>query len=73
MDWKTIIGLWWYDYVHFPLWHRFGSKESKREIKEALKKRRKEGGCSAWRTYLAEHPEVAKYDWEKEFVKDIKG
>jgi len=28
----------WYDYVHFPLWHRFGSKESKRGIKEALRK-----------------------------------
>ena len=25
----------WYDYV---LWHRFGSKESKRGIKEALRK-----------------------------------
>ena len=57
MDWKTRIGLWWYDNVHFPLWHRFGSKESKREIKEALKKRREEGGCSevdpiAWTVFL---------------------
>ena len=73
MDWKTRIGLWWYDNVYFPLWHRFGSKESKREIKEALKKRREEGGCSSWRNYLAKHPEAAKYDWEKEFVKEIKG
>ena len=64
MDWKTRIGLWWYANVHFPLWHRFGSKESKREIKEALKKRREEGGCSSWRNYLAKHPEAAKYDWD---------
>ena len=42
-------------------------------IKEALKKRREEGGCSSWRNYLAKHPEAAKYDWEKEFVKEIKG
>ena len=59
----------WYDYVHFPLWHRFGSKESKREIKESLRKRREKGGCSAWRNYLEDHSEAAKYDWEKEFVK----
>ena len=64
MDLKTRIGLWWYDYVHFPLWHRLGSKESKREIKEALKKRREEGGCSSWRNYLAKHPEAAKYNWD---------
>ena len=71
MDWRTILSLWWYDYVHFPLWHRFGSKESHDEIKESLRKRREEGGCSAWRSYLAEHPEAAKYDWEKEFIKSI--
>ena len=64
MDLKTRIGLWWYDYVHFPLWHRLGSRESKREIKEALKKRREEGGCSSWRNYLAKHLEAAKYDWD---------
>ena len=69
MDWKTRIEYWWWNYVHFPLWHRFGSKESHDEIKESLRKRRKEGGCSAWRNYLKDHPEAAKYDWEKEFVK----
>mgnify|MGYP001158260154 FL=1 len=69
MDWKTKIGMWWFDYVHFPLWHRFGSKESKDEIKESLRKRREEGGCSSWRNYLKDHPEAAKYDWEKEFIK----
>ena len=34
MDWKTRIGLWWFDYVHFPLWHRFGSKKSHDDINE---------------------------------------
>jgi hypothetical protein len=29
-----------------------------------LKKRREEGSCSSWRTYLAKHPEAAKYDWD---------
>jgi hypothetical protein len=23
-----------------------------------------------WRNYLKDHPEAAKYDWEKEFVKE---
>ena len=69
MDWKTRIEYWWWNYVHFPLRHRFGSKESKQEIKESLRKRREEGGCSSWRNYLKDHPEAAKYDWEKEFVK----
>ena len=40
MNWKTRIKLWWWDYVHLPLWHRFGSKESKRKIKESLRKLR---------------------------------
>jgi len=71
MDWKTKIEYWWWNYVHFPLWHRFGSKESHDEIKESLRKRREDGGCSSWRNYLKDHPEVAKYDWEKEFVKSI--
>ena len=53
--------------------HRFGSKESHDEIKESLRKRREEGGCSSWRNYLKDHPEAAKYDWEKEFVKENKG
>ena len=69
MVWKARIEYWWWNYVQFPLWHRFGSKESKRKIKESLRKRREEGGCSAWRNYLEDHPEAAKYDWEKEFVK----
>ena len=54
------IEMWWSD-----LWM---TKEEKAEIKESLRKRREEGGCSSWRTYLAEHPEAAKYDWEKDFV-----
>jgi len=58
--------------VHFPLWHRFGSKKSHQEIKESLRKRREEGGCSMWRQQLLKNPELAKYDWEKEFVKDVK-
>ena len=70
MHWKIRIGLWWYDYVHFPLWHRFGSKKSHLEIKESLRKRREEGGCSSWRAYLNKNPEVAKYKWEKKFVKN---
>ncbi len=69
MVWKARIEYWWWNYVQFPLWHRFGSKESKREIKESLRKRREKGGCSAWRNYLEDHSEAAKYDWEKEFVK----
>ena len=56
MNWKTRIGLWWFDYVHFPLWHRFGSKKLHQEIKESLRKRREEGGCSMWRDYLKDHP-----------------
>ena len=24
-----------------------------------------------WRDYLKDHPETAKYDWEKEFVKEM--
>lgn len=69
MVWKARIEYWWWNYVQFPLWHRFGSKESKREIKESLRKRREKGGCSAWRNYLEDHSEATKYDWEKEFVK----
>ena len=69
MNWKTRLGLWWYDYVHFPLWHRFGSKESHQEIKGSLRKRREEGGCSMWRQALLNYPEYAELDWEKEFVK----
>ena len=72
MDWKNRIEYWWWNYVHFPLRHRFGSKKSKEETRKALHKRRKEGGCSAWRNYLKDHPEAAKYDWEKEFVKGQK-
>ena len=34
-----------------------------------MRKRREAGGCSLWRQYLKEHPEAAKYDWEKEFEK----
>ena len=56
--------------MHFPLWHRFGSKKSHDVIKESLRKRREDGGCSSWRTYLKEHPEAAKHEWEKEFVKN---
>ena len=55
------IEMWWSD-----LWM---TKEEKAEIKESLRKRRKAGGCSMWRNYLKDHPEAAKYDWEKEFVK----
>ena len=69
MVWKARIEYWWWNYVQFPFWHRFGSKESHQEIKESLRKRREEGGCSMWRDYLKEHSEAAKYDWEKEFVK----
>ena len=54
--------MWWSD-----LWM---TKEEKAEIKESLRKRRESGGCSMWREYLKEHPEAAKYDWEKEFVKN---
>jgi len=72
MNWRTRIGLWWFDYVHFPLWHRFGSEKLHQEIKESLRKRREEGGCSMWRQQLLKNPELAKYDWEKEFVKDVK-
>ena len=42
------------------------------EIKKSLRKRREKGGCSSWRNYLKDHPEAAKYDWEKEFVKNNK-
>ena len=69
MVWKARIEYWWWNYIQFPLWHRFGSKESKREIKESLRKRREEGGCSMWQQQLLKKPELAKYDWEKEFVK----
>ena len=71
MNWKIRLGLWWFDYIHFPIWHRFGSKESHREVEESLRKRREEGGCSMWRDYLKDHPETAKYDWEKEFIKEM--
>ena len=54
--------MWWDD-----LWM---SDKERAEIKESLKKRRESGGCSMWRAYLKEHPEAAKYDWEKEFVKN---
>ena len=54
--------MWWDD-----LWM---SDKEKAEIKESLRKRREAGGCSMWRQYLKEHPEAAKYDWEKEFVKN---
>ena len=72
MNWKIRLRLWWFDYIHFPIWHRFGSKDSHREVEESLRKRREEGGCSMWRDYLKDHPETAKYDWEKEFVKERK-
>ena len=55
--------MWWSD-----LWM---TKEEKAEIKESLRKRRESGGCSSWRNNLKDHPEVAKYAWEKEFVKSI--
>jgi len=58
------LEMWWDD-----LWM---SDEEKAEIKESLRKRRESGGCSMWRTYLKEHPEAAKHDWEKEFVKNNK-
>ena len=44
MGLATKIRLWWWDNFSFPLWYRFGSKESHDEITEALKKRREEGG-----------------------------
>ena len=56
------IEMWWSD-----LWM---TKKEKAEIKESLRNRRKIGGCSMWRNYLQDHPEEAKYDWEKEFVKE---
>ncbi len=71
MKLRDKIGLWWYDNIYFPLWYRFGSKASHDEVKRSLKKRRENGGCSMWRGYLKEHPESAKHDWEKEFVKEI--
>ena len=55
------IEMWW-----SGLWM---TKEEKVEIKESLRKRRESGGCSMWRNYLKDHPEAAKYDWEKEFIK----
>ena len=55
------IEMWW-----SGLWM---TKEEKVEIKESLRKRRESGGCSMWRNYLKDHPETAKYDWEKEFIK----
>ena len=57
------IEMWWSD-----LWM---TKEEKAEIKESLRKRRESGGCSSWRNNLKDHPEVAKYDWEKEFVNKL--
>ena len=45
------------------------SNEDKDKIKESLRKRRESGGCSMWREYLKEHPEAAKHNWEKEFLK----
>ena len=54
--------MWWSD-----LWM---TKEEKAEIKKSLRKRRESGGCSMWSNYLKDHPEAAKYDWEKEFVKE---
>ena len=57
------IEMWWND-----LWM---SDEDKAEIRESLRKRRKSGGCSMWRAYLKEHPDAARHDWEKEFVRKI--
>ena len=71
MNLATKIRLWWWDNFSFPLWYRFGSKESHDEITEALKKRREEGGCSMWQEHLKSQPEDAKYEWEKSFVKKI--
>jgi len=55
------IEMWWSN-----LWL---SNEDKDKIKESLRKRRESGGCSMWREYLKEHPEAAKHNWEKEFLK----
>ena len=55
------IEMWWSN-----LWM---SNEDKAKIKESLRKRRKSGGCLMWREYLKEHPEAAKHNWEKEFLK----
>jgi len=71
MNWITKIRLWWWDNISFPLWYRFGSKESHQEIEDALRKRRQDGGCSMWQNHLKNHPEDAKYDWEKEYVKTL--
>ena len=72
MNLTTKINFWWYNYIYFPLWYRFGSQESHDEITKSLKKRRQEGGCSMWQECLKRHPEDAKYKWEKNFVKKIK-
>ena len=48
------------------------SEDEKREIKNSLKKRREQGGCSSWQQFLKDSPEYAKHDWEKEFVNNLK-
>ena len=59
--WMEVV-MWWDD-----LWM---SDEEKDAIGESLRKRRESGGCSMWRAYLKEHPEAARHDWEKEYVRD---
>ncbi|MBC8321595.1 MAG: hypothetical protein H8E34_12825 [Bacteroidetes bacterium] len=59
MKLSTRFSVWWFNNVSFPLWQCFGSIKSKREIRDALTKRRKEGGCSMWRNYLKDRPEAA--------------
>ena len=58
------IEMWWDD-----IWM---SNKEKNEIKESLRKRRESGGCSMWREYLKGHPEAAKHNWEKNFIKHTK-
>tara|TARA_Y100000591_G_C21545136_1_gene550865 strand:+ start:304 stop:525 length:222 start_codon:yes stop_codon:yes gene_type:complete len=48
------------------------SKTEKQKIKDSLKRRREQGGCSSWQQFLVDNPEHAKYAWEKEFIKKEK-
>ena len=67
--WSNSFSFWWFKNVHMPLWRIFASKESREEIRKALRQRRESGGCSMWQQQLLKNPELAKYDWEKDFVK----
>tara|TARA_B100000575_G_C23033378_1_gene594891 strand:- start:670 stop:894 length:225 start_codon:yes stop_codon:yes gene_type:complete len=58
------LEMWWSEF--------WMGEDEKKEIKNSIKKRRGQGGCSSWKQFLKENPEHAKHDWEKEFINNQK-